>query len=208
VAGDLARASDEAFWNEEKGLYADSPDGTACSELVQCLALLAGGLPPARRERVAETLLRGGAAEPATVHTTHYLFEACRLLGRPQAVFDRLGFWVQLRRLGLKTPVESAEPKRSDCHAWGSHPLFHFFATLLGIRPAGWGFREVEIAPLLGPLEHAAGRLVHPAGGEIVVELEQKGGAIHGRVVLPPTVRGTLRLTTGPRRLASGETRF
>ena len=115
---------------------------------------------------------------------------------------------MELRRQGLKTPVESAEPTRSDCHAWGSHPLYHFFATLLGIRPAGWGFREVEIAPLLGPLEHAAGRLVHPSGGEIVVDLEQKGGALHGRVVLPPTVSGTLRLPAGPRPLAAGETRF
>ena len=108
---------------------------------------------------------------------------------------------MELRRQGLKTPVESAEPTRSDCHAWGSHPLFHFFATLLGIRPAGWGFREVEIAPLLGSLEHASGRLVHPSGGEIVVDLEQKDGALHGRVVLPPTVTGTLRLGTGRRPL-------
>jgi len=208
VAVELARGSDQAFWNEKSGLYADFPGGAECSELVQCLALLGGGLPPARRERVGEALLRGGAADPVTVHTAHYLFEACRLLGRPQVVFDRLAFWVELRRQGLKTPVESAEPTRSDCHAWGSHPLYHFFATLLGIRPAGWGFREVEIAPLLGPLEHAAGLLVHPSGGEIMVDLEQKGGALHGRVVLPPTVSGTLRLTAGPRPLAAGETRF
>jgi alpha-L-rhamnosidase len=208
LANELAGSSDQAFWNERTGLYSDSPGGGECSELVQCLALLCGGLPPPRRERVSETLLRGGAADPVTVHTTHYLFEVCRLLGRPQVVFDRLAFWVELGRQGLRTPVESAEPTRSDCHAWGSHPLFHFFATLLGIRPAGWGFREVEIAPLLGPLEHASGRLVHPSGGEIVVELEQKGGALHGRVVLPPTVTGTLRLAAGRRPLPAGETRF
>ena len=108
VAKALARGSDQAFWSEEIGLYADAPGGAKCSELVQCFALLGGGLPTARRERVAETLLRGGAADPATVHTAHYLFEACRLLARPQVVFDRLAFWVELRRQGLKTPVESA----------------------------------------------------------------------------------------------------
>jgi alpha-L-rhamnosidase len=208
VARELTRRSDQAFWSEKSGLYSDLPGGTGFSELVQCLALLGGALPPARRERVTEALVRGGAADPVTVHTTHYLFEACRLLGRPQVVFDRLAFWVELQRLGLKTPVESAEPTRSDCHAWGSHPLYHFFATLLGIRPAGWGFREVEIAPLLGPLEHAAGRLVHPSGGEIVVDLEQKGGTLHGRVVLPGEITGTLRLATGSRPLAPGETCF
>jgi hypothetical protein len=208
IAAELSRGSDAAFWNEDRGLYSDSPGRAERSELVQCLALLGGGVPPARRERVAHSLLHGAAADPSTVHTTHYLFEVCRLLGRPEVVFDRLGFWVELMRRGLRTPVESAEPTRSDCHAWGSHPLYHFFATLLGIRPAGWGFRQVEIAPLLGPLEHVAGRLVHPAGGEIVVELEQKGGALHGRVVLPVKLTGTLRLASGPRPLPSGETRF
>ena len=126
----------------------------------------------------------------------------------PDVVLDRLSLWSQMRRDGLRTPVESAEPTRSDCHAWGSHPLHHFFATLLGIRPASWGFRQVEITPMLGRLEHASGRLVHPAGGEIVVEVEQKGGAVHGRVVLPPGLSGTLRLPSGPRTLAGGETRF
>jgi alpha-L-rhamnosidase len=208
VAAELSLGSDRAFWSEERGLYADSPGRPDCSELVQCLALLGGGVPPSRRERVAGRLLHGGAADPATVHTTHYLFEVARRLGRPEVVLDRLGFWVELRRQGLKTPVESAEPTRSDCHAWGSHPLYHFFATLLGIRPAAWGFRQVEIAPLLGSLEHASGRLVHPAGGEILVDLEQKGGALHGRVVLPPALSGTLRLPSGPRSLPAGETHF
>ena len=33
---------------------------------------------------------------------------------------------------------------RSDCHAWGAHPVFHFYATVLGIRPAAPGFRRVN----------------------------------------------------------------
>jgi len=66
----------------------------------------------------------------------------------------------------------------------------------------------VEIAPQLGRLEHASGRLVHPAGGEIAVEVERKGDALRGRVSLPPGVTGTLRLGSGARQLALGETRF
>jgi alpha-L-rhamnosidase len=123
-------------------------------------------------------------------------------------ILDRLRLWCQLRRQGLKTPVESAEPTRSDCHAWGSHPLYHFFATLLGIRPAAWGFREVEIAPMLGALENASGRLVHPGGGEIVVEVERKAGVLQGRVVLPAGLRGTLRTPAASRPLSAGELRF
>ena len=47
-----------------------------------------------------------------------------------------------------------------------------------------------------------------PREGEIVVELEQEGGALHGRVVLPPALTGTLRLPAGARPLVAGETRF
>jgi hypothetical protein len=129
-------------------------------------------------------------------------------MGRADVVLDRLGLWSDMRRNGLRTPIESSEPTRSDCHAWGSHPLHHFFATLLGVRPASWGFGRVEIAPMLGRLEHASGGLVHPAGGEVVVEVAQEGGALRGRVVLPAGLTGTLRLSSGPRPIVAGETRF
>ena len=208
LAAGIATASDRAFWREPSGLYGDSPGGSVSSELVQSLALLSGLCPPGRRERVARGLFAGDAAPRSDVHTLHYLFESARLMGRPDVVDDRLSLWSEMRRNGLRTPIESAEPTRSDCHAWGAHPLFHFFATLLGIRPAAWGFRQVEIAPMLGRLEHAEGHLVHPAGGEIVVELDQKGGAVHGRVALPPGLAGTLRLPSGARPLGTGETRF
>ena len=205
---EVAAASDRTFWREPSGLYSDGPGGSATSELVQSLALLSGGCPPGRRERVARGLFAGDAASRSDVHTLHYLFEAARRMRRPDVILDRLSLWSQMRRDGLRTPIESAEPTRSDCHAWGSHPLHHFFATLLGVRPATWGFGRVEIAPMLGRLEHASGSLVHPAGGEVVVEVAQKGGALRGRVVLPAGLTGTLRLPSGPRPIAAGETRF
>jgi alpha-L-rhamnosidase len=208
AGAELARAADATFWSHERGLYSDTPDQGRCSELVQSLAILSGGCPEARRGPLADRLFAGDAGEPSEFHTLHYLFEAARLTNRPDVILDRLRLWCQLRRQGLKTPVESAEPTRSDCHAWGSHPLYHFFATLLGIRPAAWGFREVEIAPMLGALENASGRLVHPGGGEIVVEVERKAGVLQGRVVLPAGLRGTLRTPAASRPLSAGELRF
>jgi hypothetical protein len=49
---------------------------------------------------------------------------------------------------------------------------------------------------------------VHPAGGEVVVDVAQEGGALRGRVVLPAGLTGTLRLPSGPRPIVAGETRF
>ena len=134
--------------------------------------------------------------------------ECARALGLVDFYFDRLQLWVTMKELGLKTPLESREPSRSDCHAWGSSPLHQFFATILGIRPAAPGFRRAEITPFLGPLPEASGRLVHPAAGEILVELRREGARLHGRVVLPEGVPGTLRLPDGPRDLPPGESTF
>ena len=72
--------------------------------------------------------------------------------------------WFPLLRTGMKTMPEEPEPCRSDCHAWGAHPLYHFYATILGIRPTGLGSRTLSATPCLGPLQSASGTLPHPSG--------------------------------------------
>jgi hypothetical protein len=129
--------------------------------------------------------------EKTTVYFTHYLFEAYQKTGNIEAFFKRLQMWLDMPEIGLKTTFEMPEPSRSDCHAWGAHPLYHYFASILGIRPASLGFKQVIITPLLGPLKQASGKLVHP-NGEIKVDFQQQDGILHGRVSLPPGVIGFL----------------
>lgn len=81
------------------------------------------------------------------------MLETFRVLKQPDALFARLENWFDLPSQGFKTTPEQPEPTRSDCHAWGAHPLFHFYASILGIRPAAPGFSRVEIAPQLGQLQ-------------------------------------------------------
>jgi hypothetical protein len=97
-----------------------------------------------------------------------------------------------------------ADPNRSDCHAWSSHPLFHYYATILGIRPGGLGFHTVEIAPQIGPLTHVEGRMVHPRG-EIAVELENRDGALQGTISLPDGVTGIFRYHGSTQDLVAGK---
>lgn len=84
------------------------------------------------------------------------------------------------------------EPSRSDCHAWGAHPLYHYHASVLGVRPETFGFETVSVRPLLGSLTHASGRIPHPRG-EIVVEFHRKpdGVGLTGFIELPDGVKGT-----------------
>jgi len=115
------------------------------------------------------------------------------VLGRIDALFERMALWFELPALGFTTTPEQPEPSRSDCHAWGAHPLYHYFATVLGIRPADPGFGIVEIHPQLGSLTYARGTLVHPHG-EVAVELYVGEDGLHGRVSLPAGVSGRLQV--------------
>ena len=109
--------------------------------------------------------------------------------------------------MGFKTTVELPEPSRSDCHAWGAHPVYHTFASVLGIRPDGFGFHAVRIEPQLGPMPWGKGTIPHP-NGSISVAIERAGGRHRGVINLPPGVNGTFVEGSQVRELHPGENRF
>jgi hypothetical protein len=200
----LAAAANAAFWDEGRGLFADDPEHRHFSEHTQCLALLSGAASAAHVDRVAQTLTADPALTRTTIYFSHYLFETYRLLGKHEALFERLSLWVDLPKHGFKTTPEQPEPTRSDCHGWGAHPLFHFFATVLGIRPGGFGFDTVDIAPMPGALTHLAGEMIHPCG-HIRVDLRFDAGVMTGQVILPDGLTGTLSFGGVVRDLSAGD---
>jgi hypothetical protein len=189
TADRVGAAAVSAFWDERRGLYAEDRAHRHFSEHAQCLALIGGSVPEAHRPRMLDGLFTAKDLDRTTIYFTHYYFEVCRLSGRMDAFFERLKLWFGLREQGFRTTVESPEPSRSDCHAWGAHPVFHFYATLLGIRPASPGFATVRIEPQLGPLQWAEGKMVHPRG-MIEVDVRKEGDALACQVTLPEGVSG------------------
>lgn len=202
-AAELAARLDAALWDEPRGLIADDLAHAHFSEHAQCLALLSGHLPGARQPAIARGLLNDRALTRTTIYFTHYLFEAYAQLGRIDALFERLSLWFDLPAKGFTTTPEMPEPTRSDCHAWGAHPLYHAFASLLGIRPAAPGFRTATIAPQLGPLSWLRGELPHPAGA-IALELAVDGDRLAGTIALPRGVTGVVAWRGARRQLSDG----
>lgn len=192
LASEFAARVSAAFWRDDRGLFADDLSKRHFSEHTQCLAILSGQLSAGRRARISESLLSSPDLERTTISFTHYLFETYRLLGRMDKLFERLGLWFELEKLGFKTTLEMPEPSRSDCHAWATHPIYHAFATILGIRPASPGFATVRIEPQLGPLTYAKGSLPHPKGF-ITADFRVENGVLKGGVELPEGVTGTLK---------------
>ena len=200
----VVRTATEVFWDEKRGMLADDLAKTSFSEHTQCMALLSGLVPDDdKRERVANGLLNNPDLHRTTISFSHYLFETYRLLGRTDKLIERMDLWFGLEKLGLKTAIEMPEPSRSDCHGWAAHPIYHYLATILGIRPASPGFRTVRIEPQLGPLTSAKGKMVHPKG-EIEADFGVENGILKGTVSLPEGVTGTLKYGKATVELVTG----
>ncbi|MGE5223420.1 MAG: alpha-L-rhamnosidase C-terminal domain-containing protein [Omnitrophica WOR_2 bacterium] len=183
----------DRYWDADKGLYGDNLDHSLFTEHSQCLAVLSRQIPDEQRDSISEKLFTTPGLTPPTVYFMHYLFETCRELGRMDVFFQRMQYWFEMKQFDFKTTYETGNPHttRSDCHAWGAHPLYHYFASILGIRPASPGFNTVEVRPQLSHLNQASGTMVHPAG-VISVEYRTEDGKLHGKVQLPEGISGWL----------------
>ncbi len=176
------------FWDAKRGLIANETSRETFSEHAQALALLGGVVTGARARRVLKGLLAGDDLHRASYYFSFYLFEALRAMGQGHRFLDQLGRWKEMVALGCRTPLESFEPSRSDCHAWSSQPLFHLYATTAGIRPASPGFRTVAIEPQLGDWPRIAGEMPHP-DGVIRFDIDQQKGT--ATLDLPAGLTGT-----------------
>ncbi len=189
AAAALAEAAAARFWSDARGCLAEDSRHQHFAEHSQALALLGGRLPPERRAAIADALATDRGLDRATISFSHYVCEALALARRGDALLARFDLWRGLKALGFATTPEQPEPTRSDCHGWGAHPIYHAFASVLGIRPAGFGFETVSIHPNLGPLKRAEGALAH-ARGTIQVRIDgAPDGGLDLRVTLPEGLR-------------------
>ncbi len=206
-ANELFSVIQQRFQRPAIGLYADDLQGEHFSQHSQCLAILSRRLSQADERRLFATMWEASDLAQTTVYFRHYLFEAAAQVGMIDAFFAGLSIWREFITLGCTTTLESPEPSRSDCHAWGAHPIYHLFASVLGVRPALPGFASVSIRPQLGPLQRVEGTLPHPLG-RIELSLSQQAGRLTGRITLPKGLQGELILPSGSQKLGGGTIMF
>ncbi len=196
-------------WDSARGLYRDAPDTNAYSQQTNVLAILVD-LASATEQRTPmqrELMLRVLAdttLTQASYYFSFYMLEALRKAGLADRYIEQLAPWQTMLRLGLTSPPENPEPTRSDTHAWAAHPNYGLLATVLGVRTSSPGFRTVSIAPALGPLRRAEGRVPHPSG-EIDVRLVREGQrGLRAEVTLPRGLSGVLEWRGQRRQLRPG----
>ena len=179
---------EKRYWNDGRGLYADTRSQKSFSQHTNAMAVLAGMAEGEKARRVMENTLSDNSLIQATIYFNYYVNLALEKAGMGDMYLERLDVWKSLMNLGLTTWAERPEPSRSDCHAWGSSPNIEFFRIVLGIDSAAPGFSEIEISPSLGKLERVKGSIPHPKG-EIAVEYSvNKHGKLIADITIPEGV--------------------
>ena len=189
-ADGLRAATRRLSWDPARKLFRDAPDSAAYSQQTNVLAILADAVPAAEQRALMERVLADSTLIPSSYYFSFYLMEALQKVGLGDRYVEQLAPWRTMLALGLTSAPEKPEPTRSDSHAWSAHPNYGLLATVLGVRPSSPGFRTVRIAPALGALQRASGRIPHPRG-DVDVDLVRVGAkGLTATVSLPSAVTG------------------
>ncbi len=192
------------YWDEGRRLFADTQEKQAFSQQANALAILAGVSDGSEARDLIERVSGDQTLVQCSIYFRHYLHSAMNKAGAGDRYLDMLGTWRTMLDRGLTTWAETADPTRSDCHAWGASPNYELFRTVLGIDSAAPGFARVMVRPFLGKLTHASGSIPHPKG-EIAVTLKLIDGKLDAAVTLPAGVDGQLQWHNETRELHPGE---
>jgi len=177
-------------FDPSRGLMADDPNKKFFSQHTNIFSILTEAIPQKDYKGIMEKILKDQSLIQTTIYFKFYLFQALKKSGMADLYLDQLGPWREMLAKGLTTWEEGDYDERSDCHAWGSSPMYDFLATVCGIRPASPGFRSVNIEPAPGSLSKVEASMPHP-NGKIIMALERKGkNGLKGSVTLPEGLEG------------------
>ena len=123
LAVQLEKAIRKCFYVEEKAMFAENPGRNYFSEHAQIFALLSmndTSVIPALRTKTLDT---------CGIAFSFYYLEACRIFGMDDLFAWRLEKYLQTSDSHDRVTMPERFPNkvwlRSDCHAWGSHLLYH-----------------------------------------------------------------------------------
>lgn len=192
-ADQLKSSIQNAYWDDSKGLYAQTSEKLIFSQHANSLAILTGMVTGEQAKQVAEKMLNDPSLSHCSVYYKFYLHEALVKAGLGNDYLEWLDIWRENITQGLTTWGETSDVDgtRSDCHAWGASPNIEFFRTLLGIDSAAPAFAKVKIEPRLGNIKQIGGIMPHPQGN-IKVRYKKNGQALQAEIELPDNVSGTM----------------
>lgn len=210
-AGALAHRIEGAFFDPERGVYADAlVDGRLSeqvSQQINALALLTEACPPERRAEVLARVTVPPSEAPELCRCSPYfwiyLAEAMGQAGMQREMLDAVrDLWGTMADAGATTWWETFGGDELDslCHPWSAVPNHLLQKHLLGARPDAPGFERARIQPRPDLVPRAAGS-VFTVRGAIEVGWrpmdEDDAGAVELTVELPAGVAGMVAAPEG-----------
>ncbi|MEK9570037.1 MAG: alpha-L-rhamnosidase C-terminal domain-containing protein [Paracoccaceae bacterium] len=180
------------YWDEKRGLFADTPKKELYSQHANSLAILAGLVDGEKAKGIAKAMLEEKDLAPASIYFSYYLHLALAEAGLGNDYLEWLDVWREYIDLGMTTWGETSQvlTTRSDAHAWGASPNIEFFRIILGIQSAAPQFSKVLIQPNIDDFDKISGTMPHP-NGEIKVDYKQTKNGLKADINLPEGVEGT-----------------
>lgn len=170
-AKEILRAAKMYCYDSDRNLYTDGPGVRFYSTHAQLWAVLAGAENP---KALLSQAFADNLAKPS-YSMCFFLFRALEKAGMYDLVEEKFDAWRLMLDKHCTTWVEDDVRERSECHGWGSTPVYEFAAMRLGVRPVSIGYGEIQIAPYTKGLSHAEGT-VASVKGDIHVKWEVKDG--------------------------------
>lgn len=130
----------QAFYREEKKLFADSEISDHTALHSNGIPLFFGLEPPEAGEAIAEEICKKGLR--CGVYTAYFLLKGLANIGKYQEMYDLMTnesehSWMQMIREGATTCFEAWGKEQkwntSLCHPWASGPILLFLEDILGI---------------------------------------------------------------------------
>lgn len=197
-AADLTASIRAQCWDEQRGLFADSPTKKVFSQHTNALAVLYDVAPKDRAGEILNRITKSdGIDAPDGLVTTSYYFswyliKAYKHAGLSNRYLQLIDTWRDLVKLNYTTWPETRGESRSDTHAWSSHPTADLIGIVAGIQPSAPGYGAVEIAPHLGKLTIVDAAAMTPKGLVSVSYRRTSSGAVDAVITKPADLQGQL----------------
>ncbi|MBQ3870927.1 MAG: hypothetical protein II777_10295, partial [Clostridia bacterium] len=174
-------------YDEEKGLFRNTPERAEYSEHTTLWAVLSGAF---EGKEAHELMLRTLEADVprCTFSMNHYMFRALEKSGCYGRVDKVLDGWRKMLDMHCTTWCENPDDPRSECHGWSSAPAYEISAKILGVKPAAPGYKEVKIEPYTETLDFAEGEVPTPYGN-ITVKWRKENGEIKLETHIPDGIK-------------------
>lgn len=130
----------------------ETADDQAYSEHCQVWAVLSGAAQPEESQRLLRDSMANERFSKCSYMMRFYTFRALAAAGDEmyESCWElMIQPWRNMIDRNLSTWEEDDVRQRSDCHAWGSVPIYEFYTEIAGVTPTAPGATEILFKPRL-----------------------------------------------------------